>query len=539
MDTRQQCPGGRTYTIRAGDTFFTIARRFELSVDALLKANPDVDPDNLRVGQVICLPGVPEPEPECPGGTLYTIRAGDTLFSIARRYNASIDAILRANPGLDPDNLRVGQIICIPGTMPGECPEGSFAYTIKQGDTLYRLAIEFNTTVSAIQRLNPGLDPNNLRVGMKICIPGEQPPGKCPAGSMEYTIRAGDTFFRLAQRFGVSVDDIIAANPGVDPNRLQIGQVICIPQPDVPPCPGGTLYVIRPGDTLYAIARRNNISLDRLLAANPQIEDPDNIAVGATICIPRAQTSNAVAEQVRQCPQGTNPYVIRSGDTYYTLAQRFNTTVEAIRAANPNVNPNNLQVGQTICIPGTPGPGPQPGQCPTGTNPYVIRSGDTYYALAQRFNTTVDAIRRANPNVDPNNLRVGQTICIPGAPGPGPQPGQCPAGTNPYVIRSGDTFYTLAQRFNTTVDAIRRANPNVDPNSLQVGQTICIPGTPGPGPQPGGCPVGTFRYVIRSGDTFYSLAQRFNTTVAAIQAANPDVNPNSLRIGQVICIPRS
>ncbi|MEG6616229.1 LysM peptidoglycan-binding domain-containing protein [Peptococcaceae bacterium 1198_IL3148] len=526
---RQQCPGGRTYTIRAGDTFFTIARRFDLSVDALLEANPDVDPDNLRVGQVICLPGVPEPEPECPNGTLYTIRAGDTLFSIARRYNVSVDAILRANPGLDPDNLQVGRIICIPGVMPGECPAGSFAYTIRQGDTLFRLANEFDTTVSAIQRLNPGIDPNNLRVGMRICIPGEEPT-ECPPGSREYTIRAGDTFFRLAQRFGVSVDDIIAANPGVDPNRLQVGQVVCIPQPDVPPCPGGRLYVIRPGDNLFVIARRNNISLERLIAANPQIEDPDVVSVGETICIPPA--SGMMAQQ-RQCPAGTNPYVIRSGDTFFSLAQRFNTTVAAIQAANPGVNPNNLRVGQTICIPG--GNGPQPGRCPAGTTPYVIRSGDTYFALAQRFNTTVDAIRNANPNVDPNNLRVGQTICIP--EGNGPQPGRCPAGTTPYVVRSGDTYFALAQRFNTTVDAIRNANPNVDPNNLQVGQTICIPG--GNGPQPGRCPAGTTPYVIRSGDTFFSLAQRFNTTVEAIQAANPGVNPNRLQVGQEICIPRS
>ncbi|MBZ2175975.1 LysM domain-containing protein, partial [Schnuerera sp. xch1] len=81
------------------------------------------------------------------------------------------------------------------------CPQGSFSYTIRAGDTLFVLAQRFNTTVSAIQRLNPGIDPNNLRVGQIICIPGTmQPP--CPNGFL-YTIRAGDTFFILAQRFGV------------------------------------------------------------------------------------------------------------------------------------------------------------------------------------------------------------------------------------------------------------------------------------------------------------------------------------------------
>ena len=166
--------------------------------------------------------------------------------------------------------------------------------------------------------------------------------------------------------------------------------------------------------------------------------------------------------------------------------------------------------------------------CPAGTRPYIIRAGDTYYVLAQRFNTTVAAIMAANPGVDPNRLQIGQQICIPG----GTVPGQCPAGTQPYIIRAGDTFYVLAQRFNTTVAAIMAANPGIDPNRLQIGQQICMPGAPGPGPCPGGR-----SYTIRSGDTLYTIARRFNVTVAAIMAANPGIDPMSLRVGQIICIP--
>ncbi len=119
------------------------------------------------------------------------------------------------------------------------------------------------------------------------------------------------------------------------------------------------------------------------------------------------------------CPVGSSAYTIRSGDTLYTIAQRLRTTVTAITALNPGVNPNQLQVGQVICVPGA-SPTPIPGSCPGGTG-YVIQAGDTFYALASRYGVSVQALINANPNVDPSRLVIGQTICIPGG-APTPQP---------------------------------------------------------------------------------------------------------------------
>ncbi|CCQ95398.1 Peptidoglycan-binding lysin domain protein [[Clostridium] ultunense Esp] len=168
------------------------------------------------------------------------------------------------------------------------CPSGSFAYTIRSGDTFFLLARRFNTTVEAIMRINPGVDPNRLQIGQRICIPGVMAPPAppCPNGFL-YTIRPGDTFFRLSQQFGVSVDAIIRANPGVDPNRLQIGQMICIPSAvtPTPPCPNGFLYVVRAGDTFFRLSQQFGVSVDAIIRANPGV-DPNRLQIGQVICIP-------------------------------------------------------------------------------------------------------------------------------------------------------------------------------------------------------------------------------------------------------------
>ncbi len=245
----------------------------------------------------------------------------------------------------------------------------------------------------------------------------------CPNG-MPYTVKAGDSFFLIARTFGISLDALIAANPGIDPDRLFIGQVICVPTTTTPTqaCP-----LLRRGSKGPAVIELQTLLRNQGFDPGPIDGDFGPLTEAAVKAFQRSKglvqdgivgiaTWTALGVNCTPtpppttCPIGTFSYTIKAGDTFYTLAQRYNTTVDAIQRANPTVNPNNLQVGQVICIPET-----TPSTCPVGTFPYKILAGDTFYNLAQRYNTTVSAIQRANPTVNPNNLQVGQIICIPRA----------------------------------------------------------------------------------------------------------------------------
>ena len=107
--------------------------------------------------------------PPCPTLRYWRIRPGDTFFRITRFLNITVDEIIELNPGINPQNLEVGQLICIPRENP--CPSGVF-WTVSQGDTLFNIAQQTGTTVARLLELNPGIDPNNLQVGQSLCLPG-------------------------------------------------------------------------------------------------------------------------------------------------------------------------------------------------------------------------------------------------------------------------------------------------------------------------------------------------------------------------------
>lgn len=233
----------------------------------------------------------------CRDGTIYTIRSGDILYALAQRYNTTVEAILQANPGLDPANLQVGRQICIPEpSRPSPRPDRrcpGVLYTVRAGDNFYNIARQHGVSLQNLLDANPDVNPDQLQIGQQICVPAMRPPRpprpQPTCSGRLYTVQAGDTFYQIARRFGFSLNTLLAANPDVDPDVLRVGQEICLPSPgERPPirC-RGSIYRVQAGETLYGIAQRQGIPFDTLLAANPQITDANMLQIGDPVCIPR------------------------------------------------------------------------------------------------------------------------------------------------------------------------------------------------------------------------------------------------------------
>lgn len=154
--------------------------------------------------------------------------------------------------------------------------------------------------------------------------------------------------------------------------------------------------------------------------------------------------------------------MVQAGDTLFSIAIRFGTTVEAIRQAN-NLTGDTIYVGQTLVIPagGAPAPG-----APTV---HIVQAGDTLFSIALRYGVTVEAIKAAN-GLGSDFIYVGQRLVIPA----GGQP-STPGQVRYHVVQPGDTLLTIAVTYGTTVEAIVQANGLPNPNYIWVGQRLIIP----------------------------------------------------------------
>jgi LysM repeat protein len=168
----------------------------------------------------------PTAAPTLAAETTYVVKPGDTLASIAAAHGTSVAAIMARNNLTNPDSLVVGQILIIPIGQAPEVPiPAVVVHIVRAGETLYQIARRYGTTPAAIQATNPSVtDPNRLQIGMRLTItPGTVPPQRT------HIVRPGETVNSIARRYGVGVSSLVQVNGLSNPNRLVVGQVLIIP----------------------------------------------------------------------------------------------------------------------------------------------------------------------------------------------------------------------------------------------------------------------------------------------------------------------
>lgn len=265
-----------TYRVRSGDTLSGIARRWRITMKSIVTANR-LRSDRLRVGQrlVLTVPNVPRQaiastqRSESSQHVIHRVRSGETLSTIASRYGVSI-AQLKMTNRIRTNLIRPGQRLRIPFGG-ADAVSDTKIYTVKAGDTLSTIASRYGVSVVRLKRANR-LSGDSLRIGDRLEIPTQVAVSEVPkrvAQSRTHRVRSGESLYTIGKRYGVSVDRIKAAN-GLRRNTIRVGQELVIPARSSGSAAAseGKVHRVRSGDTLSEIARRYGTTVSKLRSAN-------------------------------------------------------------------------------------------------------------------------------------------------------------------------------------------------------------------------------------------------------------------------------
>ncbi|MEX1099457.1 MAG: LysM peptidoglycan-binding domain-containing protein, partial [Bacteriovoracaceae bacterium] len=203
----QNSSSSSSYKVRKGDNLISIARRYNVGLNELKRANRIRRSNHIRVGQRLKIPGLAQ------AAQTYRVKSGDNLISIAKRFNVSLTQLKGINRIKRSNHIRIGQNLKIPGAS-----EQLVVYKVKRGDNLYELARRNHTSISKILKLN-NLRKRTIYVGQKLSLPKRT--------KNFYTVRPGDYLLKIAKKHGISVKELKTLN-SINRSKIYPGQKLVV-----------------------------------------------------------------------------------------------------------------------------------------------------------------------------------------------------------------------------------------------------------------------------------------------------------------------
>ena len=259
------------------------------------------------------------------GSGYYTVKNGDTLWSIANKYGLTVSELKDLN-NLSTNILKVGQTLKVSSTTEELIPDEYLIYKVKSGDSLWKIANEYKTTVDTLKKIN-NLDSSNLTINQQLFIPKNSDTGVKTDNT--YTIKDGDTLDSIAKKYNISASDIKNAN-NLKSDVLTTGSILIIPIASS----GEINYIVSAGDNLYSIANKYGVTVSDIKILNNL--SSNTIKVGQVLKIPGSTNYNT--------------YIVKKGDSLWKIANIYGTSVSKLMTIN-NLSTDNLSIGQSLLIP--------------------------------------------------------------------------------------------------------------------------------------------------------------------------------------------
>lgn len=354
-----------TYTVKAGDSLWGISQTYGTTVNNLKQIN-NLSSNVIYVGQVLKLKqqsnSTSNQTPQSTTDT-YTVQSGDTLWGIANTHDTTVNNLKQIND-LTSDTIYVGQVLKLKqqsttqqeSSQPSQSNSSDF-YTVKAGDSLWKIAMGNDLTVSHLKQMN-NLTTNTIYVGQQLRIKEEQTNSQASQSNSQtnqssqnagtYTVKAGDTLWGIANDHDTTVN-ALKQNNHLSSDTIYVGQVLSLGQTastgshsqstaSTQSSTSDGTYTVKSGDTLWSIANANDMTVAQLKQKNDLSND--TIYVGQTLNVSSTKSASATST-------ASATYTVKSGDSLWQIASANGTTVNQLKALN-NLSSDLIYAGQQL-----------------------------------------------------------------------------------------------------------------------------------------------------------------------------------------------
>lgn len=455
-----------SYTVKRGETLSEIAERYHVALNVLMFYNGISDPNDIYVGQELQLPPPATPTP----ADAYTVKAGETLSEIAEAHHVALADLMAVNGITDPNAIYRGQVLRLPSAQTA---------TGTASPMPSKTAMTGTATAST--------------TATKLTATSTQTPTATPSPATTHTVRSGETLSQIAEANNVDLKTLMRLNGIRDPNAIYVGQVLYLtaaalstttPTPSPTPSNTATKTVtptetatetptVTPTDTATPDETTTPTVTATVSGTTPVANSTE---VDATTPSSTVQTATLAIATLNQI------YTVQPGDTLQRIALRMGVDQEAMRKLNHlNTQQMNwLTVGTTLTVPAT---GDEL-RFVRHEERYIVKAGDSLGRIAEKYDLSLTEMLLANRIADPNAIYPGQGLIIPDKKQSDDKSDQAKndAQVGPqrngffyYTVQPGDTISTLAERFDSTRQAILDYNNLPDEKTVYLGLELRIP----------------------------------------------------------------
>lgn len=369
------------HTIKAGDTCWDIQNHYGVSLARLYELNQGLNCDLLPIGGELCVATNQVSRQKSTAGgcaSYWVVGNGDICYNIAQILQISLSTLLSLNPDLDCYNLKIGQQLCTKaanrnvgfskrsvselGTNESGCTR---RHLVNKGESCWTIANANGLDLADFLKLNPSLNCDPLYAGDKVCVAKTTEMVDC---FKKHTVRSGDTCYEIAKLHSITISELLARNPGLDCDLLQIDRNVCVSKktpatkrapvpnlykkgnPDKPSNQSKNRYISESGtcsNHFVALRQTSCSEISKLVglrskldieALNPSLDCKKKITSGQHVCI-----------KIPDWLQCTVFYAVNTGDTEESINSQFGLQQNALKLLNEE-NIKNVAVGQLICV---------------------------------------------------------------------------------------------------------------------------------------------------------------------------------------------